>query len=257
MRWVPAYLAQAAIVLSCILGTAIVHPGRARAQGFPTFSIESYMGRCLDYGPAPLAGGSPVYIDDCNHIPEQQIGIEEFKPFVIGQTDDQLFAGRPTSHEVRLHAGNLCIAGSANPPRNATPVVLEPCSLEANQIFVLDGDSIILNANRELVVQLGRGDTRPKARLSLGHRYLSDIEFWDFIPTDKSTPTSVFVTVSNAAGLQQALSDAGPNTVIQVTRSIRGDHPCLNRRIGRVGHQIEGIVAKNLCSVEGGRVLLQ
>jgi hypothetical protein len=196
-------------------------PRVGQAQNFPSFYIRNYMGRCLDFGQAPQTAGAPVFIDNCGSIVEQQVGIEEFKPPVIGLAAKPSFTfpRRPTSHEVRLHAGSMCIASNAAAPEHGSPVVLAPCSLAASQIFVLDGDSIILEANRNLVIQLGNGDTRQKAPLLLGHRNLSDVEFWDFTATDNSNswPTSVFVSVTDPAGLEQALSSAGPNTVIEIT----------------------------------------
>ena len=72
------------------------------------------------------------------------------------------------------------------------------------------------------MVQLGNGDTRPKAPLALAQRKLSDTEFWDFVAIDGSgrAPTSMFVSVAQAAALQRALAEAGPNSVIQVAGDI-------------------------------------
>lgn len=77
-------------------------------------------------------------------------------------------------------------------------------------------------SNRDLVVQLGNGDTRPKAPLALAQRNLSDTEFWDFVAVDGSgrAPTSMFVSVAQAADLQRALAEAGPNSVIQIVGDI-------------------------------------
>jgi hypothetical protein len=196
-------------------------PARSQAPNFPVFTVQSYMGRCLTFG---QAAGSPVFIDDCANGVAQQISVEEFSPSV----SKPLLPGTagvptpPTAHQVRLHAGAQCLAAGPGQLVEGVAVALAPCSFAAGQIFVLDGDSIILDSDRDLVVQLGKSDTRPKAPLALAHRNLSDTEFWDFIAVDGSRrpPTSVFVSVTQAAGLQQALAEAGPNSVIQIAGDI-------------------------------------
>ena len=196
-------------------------PARGQALDFPTFTVQSYMGRCLTFS---QAAGSPVFIDDCANGAAQQIGVEEFLPSVTKPLQPGAVGvpTPPTAHQVRLHAGAQCIAAGPGQLAEGVPVVLAPCSFATGQIFVLDGDSIILDSDRDLVVQLGKSDTRPKAPLALAHRNLSDTEFWDFVAVDNSgrPPTSMFVSVTQAAGLQQALAEAGPNSVIQIAADI-------------------------------------
>jgi FG-GAP-like repeat len=177
---------------------------------WPSFQFQNYMGRCLDFGAGPLEIGEPVTIADCNRSSPQQILVEELLPTVNPLA---------SKHQVRLHGGNFCIASKANPPANGTALVLDACTMAAGQLFALDGDSIILDSNRDLVVQLKDSVTTPRTPLVLGTRNLSDVEFWDITATDGSrrTPTSVFETVSDAAGLQQRLAVAGPGTVIQIS----------------------------------------
>lgn len=181
------------------------------------------MGRCLDFGPPPQTAGSPVFVYDCNGTVAQQIGIEEFQP-VVTRTSAPSVNGivMPHDHQVRLHAGTLCIGVDSEQPAEDMALFLGQCSLTPAQIFVLDGDSIILDYNRDLVVQLQDSRTPNRTPLILGHRWLSDVEFWDFFATDGSgrKPTSVFVPVSQASELQQALHDAAPNTVIQIMQDI-------------------------------------
>lgn len=43
------------------------------------YPLIRVMGRCLDFGHSPQAG-SPAFIDNCDTVAEQQVGIEEFKP---------------------------------------------------------------------------------------------------------------------------------------------------------------------------------
>lgn len=215
-------LAPIARIAACVLSVAI--PRSASAQGFRTFSVKSYMGRCLDYGPAPQAGGA-VFIDNCSGLSEQRVGVEEFGP-PVGEPSPSpsiIVAPRPPSaHQVRLHAANLCIAVAGGKPSAGAAMTLASCDFSANQIFLLDGDSIILDADRGLVVQLRQGDTRAKEPLALDNRGFNDFEFWDFFASDGSgrAPTSTFVTVSNATALQSALASAGPNSVITVTDDV-------------------------------------
>jgi VCBS repeat protein len=166
------------------------------------------MGRCLDFGPPPHTAGSPVFIFDCNGTIAQQVGIEELLPSVTGH---------PQAREVRLHAGNLCIGGKTS-PADGVPLVLQPCSLSAGQIFGLDGDSVLVASDRSLVAQLKDGGTPRRTPVVLGRRELADFEFWDISATDGSTrkPTSGFVSVSQPADFVSTLSAAGPGTVIEI-----------------------------------------
>jgi hypothetical protein len=65
----------------------------------------------------------------------------------------------------------------------------------ANQIFALDGDSIILVSNRTLVVQVQNGLGANGSPLVVATRSLADSEFWDFNQVDGADvdPTSGFV----------------------------------------------------------------
>ncbi len=118
-----------------------------------TFSAQSYMGRCLDFGPPPQTARFPVFIYDCNGTVAQQI--EEFQPVVTRASVPRVNGiAMPQDHQVRLHAGTLCIGVDSEQPAEGMALFLEQCSLTPAQIFVLDGDSIILDSNRDLVVQL-------------------------------------------------------------------------------------------------------
>ena len=59
------------------------------------------IGRCLDFGHSPQAG-SPVFIDNCDTVAEQQVGIEEFKPPVshLSEVPAIPIPGLPTHHDV-------------------------------------------------------------------------------------------------------------------------------------------------------------
>ena len=193
------------ISLALCLATAIAIPSRASAQvaAVPFFYFQSYMGRCLDFGAPPQVAGSPVFIYGCNQTKAQQVGVEEIP--TLG------------AHQVRLHAGTLCIGTDSNPPRAGSALTLQACTGQPGQIFALDGDSILLDSNLDLAVQLKHGITKNRTPLVLGARSVSDVELWDAVAIDNSTrrPTSGFVSVSNTTDLQQKLA-AGPGTVIEL-----------------------------------------
>ncbi len=62
--------------LAAVLMLPTFLPATAFGQESPQFSITSYMGRCLDFGPTPLAPGT-VSINDCNKTAAQRMGVEE------------------------------------------------------------------------------------------------------------------------------------------------------------------------------------
>jgi len=177
---------------------AIVAPLFAVAQ--PFFYVQSYLGKCLDFGTAQTSG-TQVYVSDCNNSAEQQVLVEE--------VDAQ--------HDVILHAGSLVLGlrppqvlplPSDGPAAPASPVyVLELQALAkpnpvvlsnitpASQTFALDGDSIILASDHTLVVQVQNSLGANGSPLVVAKRSLADSEFWDFIQIDGfgTDPTSGFV----------------------------------------------------------------
>jgi FG-GAP-like repeat len=180
---------------------------------FPSFFLKSYEGRCLDVGTNPHAESS-VVLFDCNRTAGQQIGIQELR----SPPNQPL-----QPHAVLLHAGKLCIGTIGTPPVADVTLQLEQCTGSAGQQFVLDGDSIILAANRNLVVQPKSARGANNTFLVLHPRILSDSEFWDFIPVDNvpKSLTTGFKTVScsddQPAACENDLRNAlqnGPNSVI-------------------------------------------
>src|SRR5262249_40841440 len=91
----------------------------------------------------------------------------------------------------------------------------------AGQIFALDGDSIILAEDRNLVVEVQNNRGANGTPLVLGRRDLADSEFWTFSATDDSTrrPTSGFAHVSETRDFVNAVATANPGTVIEVDPS--------------------------------------
>ena len=199
-------------------------------RGQPTFLVVSYGGKCLDFAPPPQVGGAPVFINTCHGDSAQQVLVQEIND----------------RHEVILRAGTKVIGvrgftSEATRPTVTTRAVGAPSEalLElqieqnrqtvltsgAGQIFALDGDSIILVADRTRVVKVLNNRGQDKTPLVLGSRDLADNEFWTFVATDKSGryPTSGFVRVASTAdflryvlGNSRGIRPAGPGTVIDV-----------------------------------------
>ncbi len=215
---------QLLLLTGCLCSLLAAVPVHVAAQNYPNFEIRNYMGRCMSFSTSRLHPDfPPVYITDCDHSSGQQIGIEELprgevvsseaKPVVNGITPQ--YPNEP--HEVRLHAGSMCID-----PVTVTDglrLELRACRMSNSQFFVLDGDSIIAATNRDLVVQLSESVTKVGTAAVLGHRQLSDVEFWDLTASDNSgrKPTSGFFTASQASDLMAQLTNAIPNTVIELT----------------------------------------
>lgn len=222
----------------------------------PPFLVRSYDGtkKCLDYGTPPSGSGSRVVIES---LSVSSAASSTAPPPVASPSVflNDCFAAHPivveevnARHDVVLHAGNqvigihnppeITVGGPPPPPQTEfalelqVPVTLA-VSLSANQIFALDGDSIILASSRpcistdstlcappppQLVVQVLNGSGINGTPLVVEPRNLADSEFWDFVATDNSgaDPTSGFVHVATNYGLWNAVcaspmaSAAGP-----------------------------------------------
>ncbi len=194
------------------------------------FTVRGYGGKCMEYGRGPAGDPTvkryPVFINQCNGTAAQQIRVEEL-------TD------RP-GHLVVLRAGDRVIGakieqvGSTGDPPGETDVIFikDQTPLETQfftnspgQIFALDGDSIILAADRTLVFEVENNRGRNLTPLVLGRRDLADSEFWDFIALGSSPrPTSGFRSVSTANCLKELLPDPRPEpgTPEAITRARPG-----------------------------------
>ncbi len=228
------------LLLALTLGSVPVLRGRAAATmqaasvAVPPslhgpFHVRSYLGKCLTYGALQATdptlsqtGGSPVYVQDCHGgSPLPHVGPVE-QDVVVAEFGDR--------HEVRLRAGDKVIgiatsfliaqAGLAIPE---TPLELQDEVEDGNggQVFALDGDSIILAADRDLVVKVKNGRGANLTPLVLGRRDLDDSEFWTFVAVDGTDqrPTSGFVRVPQEKDLGSALGEAGWGTVVEVDGS--------------------------------------
>ena len=204
-----------------------------------SFSVRSYQGssRCLDY--TPEATGSPVFINDCSLA----------HPVLVQELADG-------KHAVILHAGTKVVGikvysviklGGTPVPAAGTPAaaatetsleLLDPSVITTfpNSVsFVLDGDSIILASNRDLVAKVQNARGAAGSTVVLGPRNLADNEFWDFVATDGSgrDPTSGFVRIgypgdpacpddnSCISRLYNVVPTAGPGTVVRLGRSVK------------------------------------
>ena len=81
----------------------------------------------------------------------------------------------------------------------------------ADQTFVLDGDSVIVEVDRAKVVQVQNGRGANGTPIVVGPRNLEPAEFWEFQATDGSgaDPTAGFVSVSCLDELMQLLPEYG------------------------------------------------
>jgi hypothetical protein len=207
---------------------------------------------------AAQGAGHSVFLNDCATA----------HPIVV----EELQNGR---HEVILHAGNQVIgitrtivtspgasrdsvpsashtstapslAALATPASELPLQLLNPllAGSLADDIFALDGDSIILESSRpcvtesvqhgsnlpnsvlcshpppaQLVVQVENARGANGTPLVVGPRNLADSEFWDFLATDNSgaDPTTGFVRVANKADLLTAM-----NQIDQVAQQNNG-----------------------------------
>ena len=216
-------------------------------------NTKSASGKCLDYGTSPTGNGAAVFLNDCSSA--HPIRMYEITPPRTQQIpmDNQGNTTQALNHEVMLFAGNDVIGihnpqtislGATSSPSAAPPEY----SLElqvpwnssfantmnsnpANQIFRLDGDSIILEGSYydprtnvvnpgpcvntvntvvnamdptktlcpdpspEVVIQVQKSRGANGSPLVAAVRNLSDNEFWDFVPQGaRPYPTSGFVS---------------------------------------------------------------
>ena len=124
-------------------------------------------------------------------------------------------------HEVMLRAGDRYLGVASD--FDGAPVQLQDRTGGREQIFALDGDSIMLAADRGMVLEARSAKGAVGTPIVLGRRDLDDSEFWDFVAVDGSQrpPTNGFVSVSNAQEFGVVLSKTAHfGTVIQVVGDI-------------------------------------
>jgi hypothetical protein len=182
------------------------------------FFVRSYggkpdpaTGRCLDVSPPRPGSGALVVIAPCNRGPTQQIVVQE----INARHEVVLRAGAQVigiHNPVVVNGGTLPAARPATAPAEfalelqaqANPIDPE----SRNQIFALDGDSIILASNRSLVAQVQNNRGANRSPVVVGPRALADAELWDFLAVDGGDrdPTSGFVRVSTRDALLNAIA---------------------------------------------------
>jgi hypothetical protein len=184
------------------------------------FSLRNYSGKCLTYGAVQLTTGAPtggtqfVHISDCARGASSSVGGRPtFQQIFVEEINDR--------HEVVLLAGNRAIGVAGGLAQQARLELQEYSPNQpppAAQLFALDGDSIILVADRELVVEVRNGRGSNGTLLALGNRDLEDSEFWEFSSLDGwyRKPTSGFVRVPQEESFQDAVIAASWGDVIEV-----------------------------------------
>ncbi|HKG21212.1 MAG TPA: hypothetical protein VKC34_04880, partial [Blastocatellia bacterium] len=177
------------------------------AQVKPPFVVRNYGGKCMEFGvpqrDEKVWTSVPVFISDCTlRTIQQHIHIEELtdRPghLVILRVGDRVLGKKLDSGPVLDNASKETDGGAAAPATvegessTSTP---DQTQLEAQpytntplpgQIFAIDGDSIILAEDRDMVVEVKNGRGANRTPLVLGTRNLDDSEFWTFTPTDGS-----------------------------------------------------------------------
>ncbi|HKR23263.1 MAG TPA: hypothetical protein VJS17_11740, partial [Pyrinomonadaceae bacterium] len=202
-----------------------------KAQTVPVFEIRSYGGKCLDFGAPPHNSGAPVFIYECNGTIAQEVRIEEVNQF----------------HDVILRAGNKVIGVKDDPvigpaegngdAESEAVIQLQELQdlntvLSRKQIFAIDGDSIMLAANRKLVIKVQNSRGASRTPLVMGRRDLADAEFWTFRAKDNSDrrPTTGFKVLpadnnpnNDDFEFADAVLHAGKGTVIELRPGVSID----------------------------------
>src|SRR5204862_4873422 len=128
--------------------------------------VRGYGGKCLDFGPPPnpvfdpttpvLGGSNPVFINDCNGSASQQVRVVELPG--PGHLVN-LYAG-PGTRVLGKQLAPIVAFGSMRMQAYSSGSAQIPLEVQnyaagsTGQIFALDGDSIILAADRNVVVEV-------------------------------------------------------------------------------------------------------
>lgn len=181
----------------------------AVVTGGPYFEIHALGDRCVDAGSVNSDGVGDLVIRPCTGATSQIFRFSE-----VDATHDVVIASYTSSRCIAM-------AGSAVAGRRLT---LRPCALTAAQRFAWDGDALMAGTqtygfervSRDLVIEPLDADTRSGTPVVLGHRDLSDAEYWWLKPVGNATrPHSGFVTVHSDYELGIALRDGTWGTVIE------------------------------------------
>jgi len=155
--------------------------------------------------------------------PSPSLVLQNTEAILQGQRSNAQLAASPfvmmTPVAEPSMAGNLLLELQDDVSRQGGRMEVTAISSSASgQIFVLDGDSIILAADRTRVVKVLNNRGTNRTPLVLGSRNLADNEFWTVVATDKSNrkPTSGFVRVPQEMSFGRALEQAHWGTVIEI-----------------------------------------
>jgi hypothetical protein len=292
---------HAAALSAALLGRPHTTQGQSLTiQAVPqSFTVRSYGGKCLEFGvprtpiEQAMAKGYPVFISDCNGSVVQQVRIEELtdRPGhlvilragsgVIGKKLDAPVLTQQAASEAQSDDSSAEQASSAALMFTSTadqiPLEVQPYTGSEGQIFALDGDSMILAEDRNLVVEVQNNRGANGTPLVLGRRDLDDSEFWTFTAASgsnratngSSRPTSGFVRISQTdnsddgelrarADFLHAIFSAKRGTVIELDANVSlnlSDTPLLyipagvtirgDRRGTRLGPQLRGGYSPN------------
>jgi hypothetical protein len=209
LLWLP-------LIVVALLGLL---PSRSPAEAAvrPPFRIHAFGGnvvrnggKCLDYTSDVV--GARILLNDCGVA--HAIEVVELEPRTV---DDITY-----KYDVHLRtpAGNVIgpllpfVPSALNP---GVPLELQRPTLAGTtrtvtpQTFSLDGDSIIWQRDRNMVVQVQNARGTNRTSIVLASRQLAASEFWEFRATDGSDtdPTSGFVRVSNITDLLKYLAPSG------------------------------------------------
>ena len=166
--------------------------------------------------------GEPVFIYDCNGTAAQR---------VVPVDIDSNPTGR---RQVLLYAGDKVIGVEGNVLIQQAPLKLQDYSGSAGQIFELDGNSIILAADRQLVVKVQHARSANLTPAWRNHRDLAKAEFWNFTASDGANhrPTRGFVRISQVDDFDnggelparlaflEAVRNGHPGTVIELNANV-------------------------------------
>jgi hypothetical protein len=189
-----------------------------------TFKIQSFDGsnKCLDYS---TSGANPsVFLNDCQYA--HPITVQEINSrhqVILHAGANQVIGIKKTVVGLNGSAASATTAPTQYPLQLLTPSlgIISPTGA-IDDVFTLDGDSIILESSRpcvttdtascaapptQLVVQIPDGVELDSTPLIVAPRNLADSEFWDFVATDSSArfPTSGFVSVATNYDLWNAV----------------------------------------------------
>ncbi len=207
-RWI---LVSAALALA-VTGGPPVAGQEPPAAGFMVRAFNGTIvkngGKCLDY--QPEVAGSPVFLNDCavaHPIVVETIPNQRFEVFLRAGTKRIGVRARPV---IILFAPEPVPQGEEELPLELQEPTSEYYAL-ANQTFVLDGDSIVLAADRNMVAKVHHTRGANGTPIVAGARQLSVEEFWDLRATDGSGrfPTAAFRRITTADELLATLSTNG------------------------------------------------